>query len=224
MSDEGVTETNYLEPYIAIVNYGMGNLHSAKKALESVSDIPVLVTQDAIEILEADRVVVPGVGAIRDCMGAIIELGLDKTIGEVINRGTPLLGICIGMQVLLSFSEENGGVDCLKYFSETARSFLNYDVVSDQHLKVPHMGWNRVEHKPHPIWEGIEDQGYFYFVHSYCAELSAENTYGMCDYGIKFSAMMAKNNVIGVQFHPEKSDKNGLQLLKNFSKWKVGAE
>lgn len=204
---------------IAVVDYGMGNLHSAKKALEKASGKNVIVTSNAQTILNAERVVVPGVGAMRDCMAAIREHGLDKVIADVVASGKPVLGICIGMQAFLAHSEENGGVDCLNFFPEKVVSFSNYAEVKNAHLKVPHMGWNRVQQSAHPIWENIDDNSYFYFVHSFCAQVSDTFTVGECEYGVPFSAVMAKDNIVATQFHPEKSSDNGLQLLKNFANW-----
>lgn len=207
---------------VAVIDYGMGNLHSAGKALEFVAPgSKVLVTADPEAIRKADRVVFPGVGAMRDCMGEIRRLGLDQLVREVM-FSKPFLAICVGLQSLLDHSEENGGVDCLgvfpgrvKYFGEPLREH-NGDT-----LKVPHMGWNQVEQtRSHPLWKGIENNARFYFVHSYYVELQDLSLQaGKCHYGVDFSAAVARDNVFAVQFHPEKSQKPGLALLKNFMAW-----
>lgn len=207
---------------VAVIDYGMGNLHSAAKALEFVAPgSTVQVTADPDVIRRADRVVFPGVGAMRDCMGEIRRLGLDALVHEV-SASKPFLAICVGLQSLLTHSEENGGVDCLDLFKGNVRFFgeplreQNGDV-----LKVPHMGWNQVQQtRVHPLWKGIEDNARFYFVHSYYVELQDLSLQaGCCHYGVDFSAVVARDNVFAVQFHPEKSQKPGLALLKNFMTW-----
>ena len=152
---------------VAVIDYGMGNLHSVAKALEHVGAGKVLVTSDAAVIREADRVVFPGVGAIRDCMAEIKRLGFDELVREV-SQDRPFLGICVGMQALLERSEENGGVDCIGLFPGQVR-FFGKDLSEDgERLKVPHMGWNEVAQAvKHPLWHDIPDHARFYFVHSY---------------------------------------------------------
>ena len=146
---------------VAVIDYGMGNLHSVAKALEHVQPgIEVRVTADHDAILNADRVILPGVGAIRDCMGEIRRLGVDSIVREVIESGKPFLAICIGIQALMAHSEENGGVDCLDYFPGNAL-FFGTGLTDDNgdHLKVPHMGWNRVwQQRPHPLWNGMRER------------------------------------------------------------------
>lgn len=212
---------------IAIIDYGMGNLHSAAKAFEHVApDAEVIVTSDAGDILNADRVVFPGVGAIRDCMGEIKQRGLDGVIREVALR-KPLLAICVGYQCLMEHSEENGGVECLgilegevKYFGD---DLCQVSEVGDEclPLKVPHMGWNTVTHMmKHPLWADIPDEARFYFVHSYYVNLRDKSLLaGQTSYSHSFAAVSAKENIFAVQFHPEKSQRYGLQLLKNFVSW-----
>ena len=205
---------------VAVIDYGMGNLHSVAKALEHVGAGRVLVTSDAAVIREADRVVFPGVGAIRDCMTEITRLGFDSLVREV-SADRPFLGICVGMQALLEHSEENGGVDGIGLFPGKVR-FFGKDMHEDgEKLKVPHMGWNQVQqNQPHPLWQGIEDQGRFYFVHSYYIDASnPAQVVGRGHYGKDFAAAMAEGSRFAVQFHPEKSHNNGLQLLKNFINW-----
>lgn len=207
---------------VAVIDYGMGNLHSAAKALEKVAPgAKVVVTADAGTILSADRVVFPGVGAIRDCMGEILRLGLDEVVREAA-RSKPLLGICVGMQSMMTHSEENGGVDCLNLFPGQVR-FFGDDLrdASGEKLKVPHMGWNQVQHtRAHPLWKEIPDNARFYFVHSYYITLDdASLLIGRCEYGVPFAAALGKDNVFAVQFHPEKSQNAGLKLLQNFMEW-----
>lgn len=207
---------------IAIIDYGMGNLHSVASAFEHVApNATVLVTSDATEIKAADRVVLPGVGAIRDCVGEIRRLGFDSVVKDVIASGKPVLGICVGMQVLMQSSEENGGIDCLNILPGEVKFFgKNLHDNDGEHLKVPHMGWNQVQHNDHPLWLNIEQNSRFYFVHSYFVD--AANTAqaaASCNYSRDFTVALHRDNLFAVQFHPEKSHDNGLQLLKNFSTW-----
>ncbi|WP_166257983.1 imidazole glycerol phosphate synthase subunit HisH [Marinobacter salicampi] len=206
---------------IAIIDYGMGNLHSVSKAIEHVApNARALVTSDPEEIRSADRVVLPGVGAIRDCMAEIRRLKVDDLVREV-SRDRPLLGICVGMQALMSRSQENGWVDCINLFPSEVRFFGTDLHEGETRLKVPHMGWNEVHQTvEHPLWHEIPDGERFYFVHSYYAE--AENNPDMAGrtrYGVDVAAAVARDNIFAVQFHPEKSHRAGLQLLKNFTQW-----
>lgn len=207
---------------VAVIDYGMGNLHSAAKALEHVApDAEVVVTHDAEKILACDRVVFPGVGAIRDCVGEIKRLGLDQVVAEAA-KSKPLLGICVGMQSMMTHSEENNGVGCLDMFAGEVK-FFGDDLrdASGEKLKVPHMGWDQVKQvKAHPLWKDIPDLSRFYFVHSYYVTVQDENLItGRGEYGVPFVATLGRDNVFAVQFHPEKSQKSGLTLLKNFMKW-----
>ena len=208
---------------VAVIDYGMGNLHSAQKALEHVSpQSKVLVSSDADTILKADRVVFPGVGAIRDCVGEIRRLGLDEVVNQAI-KDKPFLAICVGMQCMMAHSEENNGVDCLDIFPGEVK-FFGDDLhdAKGEHLKVPHMGWNQVKHvkSDHPLWQQIDDNARFYFVHSYYVDTPDTRLIaGECEYGKTFTAALGKDNVFAVQFHPEKSQKAGLQLLQNFMNW-----
>lgn len=209
---------------VAVVDYGMGNLHSAGKALEKMAadGQRILITGDPDEVRRADRVVFPGVGAIRDCIKVITETGLDRAILDVIDQGTPLLGVCVGMQALMDYDEENGGVECLAEFPGQVRFFGEQYDEFGRRLKVPHMGWNQVRQaQDHPLWDGIEDNSRFYFVHSYCVTgLPEKQVAGYCEYGIEFAAAAAKDTVFAVQFHPEKSADAGLRLLANFLRWR----
>ena len=208
---------------IAVIDYGMGNLHSVAKALEHVgsADLKVHVTADEKTILGADRVLFPGVGAIRDCMAEIRRLRVDHIVREVA-ASKPVLGICVGMQALMEHSEENNGVDCIGLFKGNVCRFSDGEVDADgAHLKVPHMGWNTVKQvKPHFLWQGIPDESRFYFVHSYFVRpaLDAE-VMGETNYPRPFAAAMGRENIFAVQFHPEKSQTHGLQLLQNFLNW-----
>ncbi len=210
---------------IVVIDYGMGNLHSVASALAHVApDAKIIVSADPEVVRNADRVVFPGVGAVRDCVSAIKSAGVDQVVVDFLNSGKPMLAICMGMQALLTHSEENHGVDCLNVLKGQVRFFgsqLHND--AGEHLKVPHMGWNQVAHQQsHPLWEGIEDNARFYFVHSYYVEresVDAQVVAGSCHYSRDFAVALAKDNVFAVQFHPEKSHTAGLQMLKNFSTW-----
>lgn len=204
----------------AVIDYGMGNLHSAHGALQTVApDTRVLVTSDPDVIRKADHVVLPGVGAIRDCMAEIRKQGIDQVVAEV-RKTKPLLGICVGLQAMMDHSEENGGVDCMGLFPGQVRFFGNDLHENGEHLKVPHMGWNKVQQVAHPLWAGIADNSRFYFVHSYYVQAqNAKQIKGRGHYGMNFAAAMGEDNVFAVQFHPEKSHHAGLALLRNFLAW-----
>ena len=205
---------------IAVIDYGMGNLHSVAKALEHVApQARVLVTNDPQIIADSDRVVLPGVGAIRDWIGAMPRLGVDKIVADTLGQ-KPMLGICVGMQALMRFSSENDGVDCLNHLPGEVTCFSDQTAVTDGHLKVPHMGWNQVQQFDHPLWSGIDNQSRFYFVHSYFVRSENRSLVaGTCHYGVDFDVALAQKNLFAVQFHPEKSHTAGLQLLQNFVLW-----
>jgi imidazole glycerol-phosphate synthase subunit HisH len=207
---------------IAIIDYGMGNLHSIAKALEHVAGKDrVAVSSRRSDILAADRVVFPGVGAIRDCMAELHTSGLDRVVQEVA-RSKPLLGVCLGMQALLDASEENQGIICLGLIPGRVTRFGSDLKAEDGgRLKIPHMGWNQVmQSRTHPLWRNIPDGSRFYFVHSYYA-IPVEKTAvaGTTSYGIDFASVISRENVFAVQFHPEKSQHAGLGLLSNFIAW-----
>jgi glutamine amidotransferase len=205
---------------IAIIDYGMGNLHSIAKALEHVAgNAQVIVSSDHARILTADRVVFPGVGAIRDCMAELNRDGMGDVVREAAVE-KPLLGVCLGMQALLDVSEENDGTDCLGILPGRVRRFPA-ELASRDGLKIPHMGWNQVSQtRDHPMWTEIANDSRFYFVHSYYAQPGRdEDVAGTTDYGMQFASVLARENVFAVQFHPEKSQHAGLQLLKNFVHW-----
>ena len=208
---------------IAVVDYGMGNLRSVVNALEAVGDSRdrVVLTSDPRQLHDADRVVFPGQGAAGDCMRAIDEYGLREAIVSAA-ASRPFLGICMGMQVLIDFSEENQGTECLGIFAGKVKYFGDsHRDQSGVKLKVPHMGWNRVTQvKAHPLWHSIDDGSRFYFVHSYYLDpQDPALVAGTTDYGIRFTSVIARDNVFALQCHPEKSADNGLQLLRNFVHW-----
>lgn len=206
---------------VAVIDYGMGNLHSVAKALEHVAPhARVLVTADVAQIRSADRIVFPGVGAMRDCMAGIRQQGVDALVRESIAQ-KPVLAICVGMQALMSHSEENGGVECLGILPGKVRFFGNtLQDVDGARLKVPHMGWSEVQQHPHALWSGIPQSSRFYFVHSYYVTADDRSLVAaQCDYGVTLDAALHRKNLFAVQFHPEKSHTAGLQLLKNFMHW-----
>lgn len=209
---------------VVVIDYGMGNLHSIAKALQHAgSGAKIEVSGDPSTISNADRVVFPGVGAIRDCMAQLRDRDLVAVI-EAAARTRPFLGICLGMQALLSHSEENGGVEGLGLFKgEAVRFPEGATLPSGETLKVPHMGWNRVvQALPHPLFEGISAGSWFYFVHSYFARPENESEIlATTDYPGPFASALIQGHVAAVQFHPEKSQEAGLRLLQNFLSWQV---
>ena len=208
---------------VAVIDYGMGNLHSVASALAHVGADEVLVTHDAEQILAADRVVFPGVGAIRDCMAEIRRLRCDQLLVDALTaQHKPVLAICVGMQALMTRSQENGGVACLDLIPGDVNFFGNPLVgAAGERLKVPHMGWNQVSQvRAHPLWQGIEDGTRFYFVHSYYVHAAERQLVaGSVQYGVNADAALARDNLFAVQFHPEKSHTAGLNLLRNFLEW-----
>ncbi len=211
---------------IAVIDYGMGNLHSVAKAIEHVGresgeKLEVIVTADAKKIAAADRVIFPGVGAIRDCMAEILRLDVDQIVEDAM-KAKPVLAICVGMQALMRHSEENGGVDCLGFLDGDVRYFGDaLTGANGERLKVPHMGWNQVKQiKPHPLWKDVPDNSRFYFVHSYYVQTEKrEMVTGISNYGTDIVATVAADNIFATQFHPEKSQTAGLTLLSNFLRW-----
>ena len=207
---------------IAIIDYGMGNLRSVAKALEHVApQARVLVTQNRHDILQADRVVFPGQGSIRDCMHELARWNLLDVVRDAA-LGKPFLGLCLGPQALLDFSEENDGVDGLGVLPGRVVRFADpRDPATGERLKVPHMGWNQVHQlHGHPLWAGIAQDSRFYFVHSYYLRpADATLVVGWTHYGFEFASAIARDNIFAVQFHPEKSAQAGLRLLANFVDW-----
>ena len=212
---------------VAVIDYGMGNLHSIAKALKKASPTSnVIISAKPEEILAASHVVFPGVGAIRDCMHTLQQTGLDKTIKEVA-QSKPLLGICIGMQALMQHSEENNGVDCLGILAGNAKKFTHGALDSAGNtLKIPHMGWSQVKKtKENPLFRNIDENERFYFVHSYFViPTDTSMTIAETEYPDKYSCALQHNNIVAVQFHPEKSQHAGIQLLKNFLDWDGSAQ
>ena len=208
---------------IAVIDYGMGNLRSVSKALEHVApSAAVTVTSNPDIVGRADRVVFPGQGAMPDCMREMDRFGLRGVIRDAAAQ-KPFLGICIGLQMLFDRSEE-GDIEGLGIFQGTVRRFpeASMHLADGSRLKVPHMGWNQVSQlMNHPLWAGIDNATRFYFVHSYYADpCDRACIAGETEYGVPFTAAVARDNIFAVQFHPEKSHAHGLRLLANFVAWK----
>jgi len=206
---------------VAIVDYGMGNLRSVYQAVRKVApDAVVRVTDSPEMVAAAGRVVFPGQGAMRDCMREMEARGLRQSVLDAA-RNKPFLGICIGLQMLFEHSTE-GDVPGLGLLpGEMVRFAHNLKDAQGNKLKVPHMGWNRVHHREHPLWSGIEQDARFYFVHSYYVQpRDAEIIQATSDYPQPFVCAVARDNLFAVQFHPEKSAAAGLKLLQNFINWK----
>ncbi|MBF0341719.1 MAG: imidazole glycerol phosphate synthase subunit HisH [Magnetococcales bacterium] len=209
---------------ITVIDYGSGNLRSVAKALETAG-AEVLVSGRPEDALRADHLVLPGVGAFADCRHNLEAAGLIPPILEHLQAGKPFLGICVGMQLLFGEGHEFGihpGLDLVPGQVVRFANDMPDPHAPGQRLKVPHMGWNRVRFTaPHPLWHGIPDQTHFYFVHSYHGQ--AEDpamVAAWCDHGIAFPAAVARDNLFGTQFHPEKSQTAGLKLLENFVAWR----
>ncbi|MCF6237192.1 MAG: imidazole glycerol phosphate synthase subunit HisH [Gammaproteobacteria bacterium] len=211
-----------MKKIVAVIDYGMGNLRSVSKALEHVTtDTAVVVTSDFQVIKSASHIVLPGVGALRDCMSEIKRLDLIDLLGECA-KNKPFLGICLGMHALLDHSEENAGIDGLGILPGNVLHFEDRIKPSgSDRLKIPHMGWNEVKQsRAHPLWSGIADNSRFYFVHSYYVKPeTSELMAGATDYGLEFASCIARDNIFAAQFHPEKSQQAGLILLSNFLQW-----
>lgn len=197
---------------VAIIDYGVGNLRSVEKAF-AATGCDAVVSGDENLLRKAGRLVLPGVGAFGACMKALTDRGLDELVRERITAGTPLLGVCVGMQMLFDQSEEFGPTPGLGLLRGRVRRF------SDD-LVVPQVGWNQIRQKgSHPLFDGIRDAAFFYFVHSYyCEPAKHEVIVGETDYGVAYASVVAHQNVCGVQFHPEKSQAAGLRLLSNFAR------
>jgi imidazole glycerol-phosphate synthase subunit HisH len=206
---------------IAIIDYGMGNLCSVQKGFEKIGARAV-VTADPRVVREADRIVLPGVGAFRDCMSNLEQAGFVDPILKVIAEGRPFLGICVGMQLLFSDSVEFGLYRGLNVIPGHVLRFPEGMQEGGEELKVPHMGWNQLDFKRRPpYFEGIADGSNVYFVHSYYVKPDSDDVIATTtDYGIEFCSSIWKDNIVATQFHPEKSQDVGLGILKNFAEMK----
>jgi len=208
---------------IVVVDYGMGNLRSVAQALRQVApEADVLISGTIADIQAADRLVLPGQGAMPDCMRSLRDSGLQEVLLEAA-RSKPLLGVCVGEQMLFDVSEEGNTPGLGLLPGKVVRFRLDGQLQDDgSRFKVPQMGWNRVRQaQTHPLWNGVADRDYFYFVHSYYAvPADAAHTFGETEYGAPFSCAVGRDNIFATQFHPEKSASAGLQLYKNFVQWK----
>lgn len=200
---------------IAIVDYEAGNLTSVKRALDYL-EIPSRITPNAAEVLDAERIIFPGVGHAASAVSTLKAKGLDTALRQAFSRGTPILGICLGTQIILTHSEE-GDTTCLGLLEGNCPRFS----LADRRLKIPHMGWNSLQlRKAHPIMRDIQNDDEFYFVHSYYPQpADTERVYATSEHGIEFPAAIGYKNLFATQFHPEKSGERGLGMLKNFAEW-----
>ena len=214
---------------VVVVDYGMGNLRSVSQAVLHVaagSDVEVKVSSRPEDVLAAERIVLPGQGAMRDCMRELRDSGLRDAVLEAA-RCKPLLGVCVGMQMLLEHSEEQDTPGLGLFAGQVRRFRLESQRQSDgSRYKVPQMGWNQVlqcvhDGRVHAMWQGVPDAAYFYFVHSYHVQPATPgDSAGLTDYGIRFTSAIARDNIFATQFHPEKSAEHGLTLYRNFLAWK----
>ncbi len=212
---------------VAVIDYGMGNLRSVAQAVMAAAhgtDIKVVITADPQEVDAAERVVLPGQGAMRDCMRELHDSGLLPAVLDAA-ANKPLFGVCVGMQMLLDHSAE-GGEDGTASLGLIPGEVVKFDLAGQHQAdgsryKVPQMGWNQVtQTQAHPLWQGIPDNSYFYFVHSFYARpLDTRHTAGVTDYGQSFTSVLARGNIFATQFHPEKSAALGLTLYRNFLSW-----
>lgn len=200
---------------ITIVDYEAGNLTSVKRALDYLS-IDSIITPDPDIIRNAEKIIFPGVGHAASAMATLRQSGIDLSLHEAFKKGTPILGICLGTQIILSHSEE-GNTECLGIIDGNTKKFL----LSDPLLKIPHMGWNTISiKKQHPMLKGIANETEFYFVHSFYPQPSSSNDIiAECEYELQFPAAIAKDTLFATQFHPEKSGAAGLSILDNFANW-----
>ena len=221
---------------VAVIDYGMGNLRSVSQAVEHAAkdlNLQVLVTNDPQVVRAAERVVLPGQGAMRDCMRELREAHGGDLFGAVIDAAAtkPLMGVCVGMQMLLDHSEEQDTPGLGLIPGRVVKFRLEGQIQPDgSRYKVPQMGWNRVTQtrqdgvwggQPHPCWAGIPDESWFYFVHSYHARVdNAQHSAGETEYGVRFTSVVARDNIFATQFHPEKSAEHGLALYRNFLLWR----
>jgi len=196
---------------LAIIDYGVGNLRSVEKAFAAM-DCEAIISGDESVLRKAERLVLPGVGAFGACMRALKQRGFDRLVKERVSKGTPLLGVCVGMQILFDESEEFGSTRGLGLLRGSVRRFSG-------DLVVPHVGWNRIQQtRSHQLFEGVEEGSFCYFVHSfYCEPSDQRVVMGETEYGVRYASVVAEGNVCGVQFHPEKSQEVGLRMLRNFA-------
>jgi glutamine amidotransferase len=195
---------------VVIIDYGVGNLRSVEKAFAAMA-CEAIISSDERVLRKGERLVLPGVGAFGACMKALKERGFDRLVQERASEGTPLLGVCVGMQLLFDESEEFGSTRGLGLLRGSVRRFSG-------ELVVPHVGWNRIhQQRAHELFEGVEEGAFCYFVHSfYCEPMDQQVVVGETEYGVRYASVVAQGNVCGVQFHPEKSQGVGLRMLKNF--------
>ena len=199
---------------MVIIDYQAGNLTSVVRSFRALG-VEGRVTQDPAQVAAASRVVFPGVGAAGKAMATLKEMGLDRALQESFRKGTPILGICLGAQIILEYSEEND-TPCLGLLPGRTRSLPR-----QEGLKIPHMGWNRVRFlKPHPVFQGLPEEAEYYFVHSYYPDpAEAAMVLGVTEHGIRFPSALGWRNLVATQFHPEKSGRFGLKILENFLAW-----
>ncbi|MDY0747878.1 imidazole glycerol phosphate synthase subunit HisH [Paucibacter sp. R3-3] len=210
---------------VAVVDYGMGNLRSVSQAVihaAADTDVDVVITSKAEDVFRAERVVLPGQGAMRDCMRELADSGMKEAVLDAA-ANKPLMGVCVGMQMLLDHSDEQDTPGLGLIPGRVKRFQLDGQLQPDgSRYKVPQMGWNRVAQTvPHPVWAGVPDESWFYFVHSfYAAPSDSRHSAGETDYGQRFTCAVARDNIFATQFHPEKSAALGLALYRNFLHWK----
>lgn len=207
---------------IAIIDYDAGNLTSVSRALSHIN-VENVITNDIALIASAERVIFPGVGAAGSAMKSLTRLGLDDAIRQAVDSGKPVLGICLGTQIVLQKSQENQA-RCLGIINGMVRAFSEvFQEKQIKGLKIPHMGWNRIALKTeHPVFAGLKENDEFYFVHGYYpVPDNSDQVIATTDYGIAFPSIIGMKNIVATQFHPEKSGNPGLKILNNFSKWKL---
>ncbi len=206
---------------IAILDYEAGNLTSVKRALDKLG-LPSIITARPEDVAGAERIIFPGVGAAGATMRALRDSGLGEALTEAVEAGKPVLGICVGCQIIMDSSEENQTA-CLGLLPGCVKAFPRPLMDAEgNRLKVPHMGWNEVRFiRPHPLFDGVPEGSEFYFVHSYYPEPSRKDVvFGECDYGLTFAAAVGRDNLMALQFHTEKSGRPGLKILDNFARWR----
>ncbi len=209
---------------IAIIDYNAGNITSVARALQNIGQ-DFVITRDTKKLDAASHVIFPGVGAAGEAMAYLREKNIDVWLKKYFKTGKPLLGICLGTQIILDYSEENE-TDCIGLIAGSTKRFPEKLIEEGELLKIPQMGWNNVElYRDHPVFKGVSPEAEFYFVHSYYpAPTDDTAVLGTTDYGMTFCSVLAKNNLVAMQFHPEKSGRPGLQILKNFCVWRGNAQ